>query len=862
MDRSTRLEPEALLAHAGWLRQLAASLVSDPGTADDVVQDTWLAALRHAPADDRPLEPWLARVARNFAFKRRRSERRRAEHELAADAPRELPTPEQTLERIALQRSVVEAVLAIDEPFRTAIVQRYFEGHSAAEIARTYGVPAGTVRWRLKRGLAELRERLDARFGTRASWSALLAPLARREVGAPPPEAIPAAASSKVLTGVLAMTTAHVVLVAAGLGVFAGVVWWGFDRRLDPQSTSVAATTESPARAGSPAEPTLERSEQPVAERLDRREGLALETNEPQLDKGSPADTAPTATVEARFIDEVGAPWEGVRLAARVEHGSRSGAGPPAFSGPDGRVRLQLVLPKQFNEDGPIPSQSLDLVASRDRCTTVLRNAVVRIGETTHLGDVVLGPAVQLAGFALTEQGHAVAGAMVGITAAELPPEEDGRLRRHGSPRFGVPSTACSADGSFVLAGVGRGTWRLWAHAPGHRYAWSEPLVVDADRDLAGLELVLTPLLATDRIAGRIVAPDGSPIHASLMSLVRHERHGTFARGEDVDESGRFAILVEHDGEIWDLTAHEGTGRYAITSVEGVRPGTLDLVLELREKTYLEVRVADEEDRAVERAGFLVGVGGSWSDPEAEATAPGRYRVPLPDASFELEVDARGYFGRELGPFDPAALAAVLEVSLRRAPFVRGRVVAEGRAVAGARVELRGDDPDALGTVDGFRCVMDSMGVEGTSDADGRFDLACDLEGAFWIRAAAGGFAPSAIGPIDPSRLAANQDFELELTAGGAIEGYVLLPDGADAEGVIVAVNHGDGAPRTLRAGPNGFFRFEGLASGSWQVLARERELDPRSRTYSSLDEAGPIEWSCEVAPHETTRHDLDLRPR
>ena len=70
-ERSKRLTPEALLAHAGWLRQLAASLVLDPGAADDVVQDTWLAALLHPPAADRPLEPWLARVARNFAFRRR-----------------------------------------------------------------------------------------------------------------------------------------------------------------------------------------------------------------------------------------------------------------------------------------------------------------------------------------------------------------------------------------------------------------------------------------------------------------------------------------------------------------------------------------------------------------------------------------------------------------------------------------------------------------------------------------------------------------------------------------------------------------------------------------------------------------------
>src|SRR6185503_13626692 len=197
-ERSPRLTPEALLAHAGWLRQLAGSLVGDAGAADDVVQETWLAAQLHPPAVDRPLEPWLARVARNFAFRRRRGEERRAAHELASGPEREASTPAQTVERLELQRTVVEAVLALEEPFRTTIVQRYFEGRSAAEIAHLFGVPAGTVRWRLKRGLAELRERLDGRFGARASWCALLAPLARRGAGT----FSPAVATSTVLSTV------------------------------------------------------------------------------------------------------------------------------------------------------------------------------------------------------------------------------------------------------------------------------------------------------------------------------------------------------------------------------------------------------------------------------------------------------------------------------------------------------------------------------------------------------------------------------------------------------------------------------------------------------------------------------------
>jgi hypothetical protein len=63
-----------------------------------------------------------------------------------------------------------------------------------------------------------------------------------------------------------------------------------------------------------------------------------------------------------------------------------------------------------------------------------------------------------------------------------------------------------------------------------------------------------------------------------------------------------------------------------------------------------------------------------------------------------------------------------------------------------------------------------------------------------------------------------------------------------------------------MRAGPQGVFRFEGLAPGKWQVLPREAEVDPSTNSYASTDDPDPIEWSCEVLDGRTTRCDLDLR--
>jgi hypothetical protein len=64
MNMDTTITAEDLLANQAWLKRLACRLV-DPATAEDLVQETWAAAVRSRPERDRPLRPWLAEVLRN-----------------------------------------------------------------------------------------------------------------------------------------------------------------------------------------------------------------------------------------------------------------------------------------------------------------------------------------------------------------------------------------------------------------------------------------------------------------------------------------------------------------------------------------------------------------------------------------------------------------------------------------------------------------------------------------------------------------------------------------------------------------------------------------------------------------------------
>jgi RNA polymerase sigma-70 factor (ECF subfamily) len=167
-----------LLRHAGWTRHLARGLVGSDAAADDVVQETWIAALRRPPDTREPVRPWLATVVRRNAFNRRREETRRGARETQAEA-REAPEPvESLLGRLELHKALVEAVSDLPEPYRQTVLLAYFEGLSSAEIGERSHLPASTVRGRLKTALELLRDALDGRLGSRAAWLAPVADLA------------------------------------------------------------------------------------------------------------------------------------------------------------------------------------------------------------------------------------------------------------------------------------------------------------------------------------------------------------------------------------------------------------------------------------------------------------------------------------------------------------------------------------------------------------------------------------------------------------------------------------------------------------------------------------------------------------
>ena len=152
-----------------WLSGLARALLGDAHAADDLVQETAIAAMQgHLPLGE-PRRAWLASVARRLAARRFRGEARRSRREEWASQSELLPDAAELVEKAEIAEQVTAAARALPEPFRRTILLRYLEGRSAEEIAREEGKPVDTVRWRVRRGLKLLREELVRRHDR--DWS-------------------------------------------------------------------------------------------------------------------------------------------------------------------------------------------------------------------------------------------------------------------------------------------------------------------------------------------------------------------------------------------------------------------------------------------------------------------------------------------------------------------------------------------------------------------------------------------------------------------------------------------------------------------------------------------------------------------
>jgi RNA polymerase sigma-70 factor (ECF subfamily) len=153
---------EVARRYGRFLYTVAYRLTGDPDDAEDLVQEVLL-RVRRGLETYRPgsMEGWLSRITTNLFLDEVRRRKRRPADALPDDPERVLPrapSPDEALAAVALPDHVQAALLQLPDDYRVAVVMCDVAGLSYAEIGDALEVPLGTVRSRIHRGRALLRE--------------------------------------------------------------------------------------------------------------------------------------------------------------------------------------------------------------------------------------------------------------------------------------------------------------------------------------------------------------------------------------------------------------------------------------------------------------------------------------------------------------------------------------------------------------------------------------------------------------------------------------------------------------------------------------------------------------------------------
>ncbi len=429
------------------------------------------------------------------------------------------------------------------------------------------------------------------------------------------------------------------------------------------------------------------------------------------------------------------------------------------------------------------------------------------------------------------------------------------------------------ADGSYLITGLPQGSYQILAWKSGYKVPLSGYKVAsDGYSKLSGINLTLEPVEAGDlSVFGKVTNPQGQPLSGAEVRLegvttagFHSEEHST-----TTDSAGMYRIDGVNIGYYELRVSYPGYVTRTLYSVRFNQP--TDIILQ----TFGMIRgqvLVKETNSPLEKPFTITAKPMPYSADEMGDISFTQYTTDTAEASF---TNPEGRFELQLGPgaFELVASAdeyvdGKAQAVVREGETVEVKIyVSKSGAIIAGKVLIRGGGSpqgtkvllinSASETEAMTRALFDeeSGGKMQVVGEDGLFRFENIPEGNYVVIAQHEGYAMGNSGPLSLSAVQRMENITITLGSGGGIEGHIYI-DGQLAPNALVIIL-GPGGTKTTNADANGYYYFDGLSTGVYQLVASPvgSDIDMDNINMSGLFETRGV--PVEVKEGQVTRFDF-----